>query len=410
MRIKKDLHLKSILGKVICCCLAVIMMIGLSTVGTGSFFRDEQVGGGPVAAITAEDIIADYHIEPGGASSPPEIVIRRHPDLRSDYRPTVFFETGGALTNYARHINPVVLDQDWIDNLPAEGRVHRELNGGQNELHIKVEPNCNVEQLFEALWFGEGDLQDVTGTISLKYLNGFIDWPRDVTVSGSYISLVFLNGIEGDDTLEDPLEEMEMISLLAAPMGPKTEDGGLPEPVGPAAAVVEYIIRIAQYTDWPEPDFVVRGDAFGDFSLTGEQRSILDTIVPGFLDKVSSIVELLNEKLEYICRLEEDNAALRRRIFDLENENALLIENIVSLQAASRPPAETGLPPADGEEPPAGEEEPPAGDEDPDGDEDPSSDAENPPAGGEDPDGDEDPSSDAEDPPAGGEGLLSDEE
>jgi len=306
----------------------MISIIMITDISTYSWFASTATGTAHVSAAETEDIIESIEYIPEEKIDPdnnkwskPYIKIKKNPDFEK--LPILFFEITGEAANYILHINPVLLESDDYYRIP-------------------VETDVNVIQYGQLCTDLNGT---VTGTLTVKYLNNFINESIPIAISKEYLSNRIYEKIIRDEV--GPIEEDEpAIATMAMNKLSKRTLKVLQQP-SMDSITVKAIASLADLVQWQNIE-VISDD--GEISSTAvfkaalnlsfDQDMLLDIMFPGLKDYMAKLIAYaeslevkLAEKSSVIDGLRLQIALFADRIAGLEAENAELQSKVEELSA-----------------------------------------------------------------------------
>lgn len=346
----------------------LVSMALLADSSTLAWFSSRVTGSLQVQAASAEDIIEDFYTLSGGEKSsqnPDTIVVKKAPNMNRNL--IVYFSlddknsgknSAHGLAGYMLHINPIEIK----DN-------------GQGEFRAQIEMKFNWRDLVY-LW-GNFD-KTTSGTLTLRYLNGFVIREYPVTFDNGYLwcravaSLAGVPDLKYSKKHKDDLEIQmsayvtQIITNLAQSVRWKEIiSSGRTAPFNAAIqGSCDKNTVIGQGSDGSKIKTLVAPamararmnsvvNPFERIQLTGEQQSIVDIVAPGlvaYIDDLYNFVEdliaRLNEKMAEIdelnltidgmnIQIQGLNAAiddLTQKYTALEQEKAALLEEKLNLE------------------------------------------------------------------------------
>ncbi|MCR4430425.1 MAG: hypothetical protein NUV45_05310 [Tepidanaerobacteraceae bacterium] len=345
----------------------LVSMALLTDTSTLAWFSSRVAGSIQVQAASGEDIIEDFYTLSGGSRSsrnPDTIVVKKAPNMKGNM--IVYFSldekisgknSGHGLAGYMLHLNPIEIK----DN-------------GQGEFRAQIEMKFNWRDLVY-LW----DNFDKTesGTLTLRYLNGFVIKEYPVTFDNGYLwsravaSLTGMPDMKYAKKNKDDLEN-QMNAYIAQIIADLAQSVHWNQIISSGRTAL-FSASIMAYDDKTAPeqasDQLKTGSVttaamararmngvvnpFERIQLTGEQQSIVDIVAPGltaYIENIYNFVEeliaRLNEKMAEIDKLnlaidgmnaqiQGLNAAiddLTQKYTALEQEKAALLEEKMNLE------------------------------------------------------------------------------
>jgi len=357
----------------------LVSMALMSDTGTLAWFSSRAPAGVTATAAAAEDIIAGFYTESGGSESsknPDTIVVEKAENMDRDLM--VYFSLDDVqpipgLTGCVLHINPM--------------EILGKTQGNQIEYRAPIELKFNWRDL--VYLFNNYD-DTTTGTLTLRYLNGFIVEEYPITFENGYLwskaaeQLAGIQGLKstklGTNDLETQMKEYitqiitdmsqsvdwekitssGRVDMLTADTLEASDDGNI---------VHEQVYDNSGMNLLMAPATMARArmngvvNPFERVQFTEEQQSIIDIVAPclrEYIDGLYDFVARLNEKLAEIDQLnltidglntqiqglkstidemtqqyadlEQEKVALMQEKLDLEQENADLKDDIRSLK------------------------------------------------------------------------------
>ena len=278
--------MKKIFQKIVCLLFGgfLVALAALVNIDTHSYFSQQVAKNLAVTAATTEDIIKKFII-PNNERNPQVIRVQKAEGLNSN--PVIYFEVGGEAANYLLHINPVKLSSE-------------------EEIVIDLNLNINFKQIMKLC---QSNNSLVTGTISLKYLNEFIDEEIPIIFTRRFLI----------DTYWDLILDSDRNRIS------------------------DLITYVAQYKTWQEVEWVTVDKK--EVELTEDQAEIVDIVVPKlrkYIYQLSETVVSLLKELDKknlqiaeqdfkIKNLIESKSALEKTKAEMADRNVQLLEKIDTL-------------------------------------------------------------------------------
>lgn len=331
--------LKTVLILVSGIVISVIMLTGFDTY---SWFASTISGSARVRAASAENIIDINNIEfvydekwPG---NPIAIRIRKAQGL--DYSPIIFFDVRGDARQYVLHINPVQLTSSDYYTIPIVTDVntkhHNDLAKGDRNSNGDGNENGN----------GNGNKDDIIcGTITIKYLNNYIEHSIPFSYNRKYLMNRFVEEIIAEEL--DPEEPDSVHTAKAAVIYSTVRKAGRNAASDVESTAIKAVAILAEELQINSINTDSEEKGINDFQLlkaayciSKDQELLADIIFPGLREYIDSLLyyaESLEAKLaekDYIIEgLTQEAAVLAEKLAGLENENAELKSEIDRLNA-----------------------------------------------------------------------------
>lgn len=276
----------------------LICSITLLVVDTVSFFTSGTSGNVEVSTAAVHDIIKTIEIS---EQNPKNIRLVKSDTMTAD--PVIFFSVEGDAAQYISYINPVRLDK--------------------SEVTVPIKLNISLPNCIGLLNSGSGSKSDpIKGKIRIKFLNEYIDEPREFEFSPEYLLNEYADSLKKDDKNTKAFSEVDKERRKK---------------------ITPYITDIITYTAgfgaWDDEEY--EKSETGELSEDGEddnvkklpmtdyQASIIDIIMPkmrphlnGLYSMIENLKNEIKAKNEQIDEYASDIKKLKDRIEELENKNS----------------------------------------------------------------------------------------
>ncbi|MTI69378.1 MAG: hypothetical protein FH751_03850 [Firmicutes bacterium] len=259
---------------------------------TYSWFSDEMTSQVRVMSATTEDLIKildkSMEEENGKWVNPKEIKIKGTDKIATNA--TFYFSLDGDIKDYILHINPAKL----------------RFKGGIYTADIK--PNINLIQFINLLIDGP---KKINGTLKIKYLNEFIDEPREVSFTREYLIKQFRKEFDKNDSKEVVRNNNDEIK----------------------GDLIEVIKYIANKIEWNEEKNIKEGKeniasidkSIDKIKLQENQIEIISIVAPkilGYIENlevtINDLNKVIDENVFKIEKLNVEKKILETKVKELE--------------------------------------------------------------------------------------------